>query len=168
MWNVTLRSGRKEILQHKYVSGPDDNPHRFTTSQINWNKKKAEVNCSFEDVEFSMQSNEDIRNWNNFSAVWSYCMEQTDRQLLCPTKMLLENRCPSATQCTQLGNLETQLAVWAPWSHPLDESPQTSLSNLRNVLQHEPSTPGFNFTSFDGIWTAHHHKLSFVSVLLNF
>lgn len=122
MWNVTLRSGRKEILQHKYVSGPDDNPHCFTTSQINWNKKKAEVDCSFEDVEFSMQSNEDIRNWNNFSAVWSYCMEQTDRQLLCPTKMLLENRCLSATQRTQLGNLETQLAVWAPRSHPLDET----------------------------------------------
>lgn len=121
MKHVAVRSGRKEILQDKYVSGPDDNPHRFRTSPINWNKKKAEVNCSFEDVEFSMQSNEDIRNWNNFSAVWSYCMEQTDRQLLCPTKMLLENRCLSATQCTQLGKLETQLAVWAPQSHPLDE-----------------------------------------------
>lgn len=75
----------------------------LTTSeqaQLTKTKKKAEVNCSFEDVEVSIRSNEDIRKRNCFSSVWSYCMEHTDGQLLCPTNMLLRNRCPSATQHT--------------------------------------------------------------------
>lgn len=49
-------------------------------TQLTDNKKKAEVNCSFEDVEVSIWSNEDIRNQSDFSWAWSYCTEQTDRQ----------------------------------------------------------------------------------------
>lgn len=138
MKHVTLRSGRKKILQHKYVSGPDDNPHHFRTSPINWNKKKAEVNCSSEDVEFSMQCNEDIRNRNNFSAVWSYCMEQT-----------------GSCSVLQRFSLKTDvicIPIHSAWEFrdPAccmgQHSPQTPLSNLSNVLQHKPSTLGFNFS----------------------
>jgi len=49
-------------------------------ARLTENKKKAEVNCSFEDVKVLIQSNEDLRNGNRFSSVSSYYMEQTDRQ----------------------------------------------------------------------------------------
>lgn len=90
-------------------------------AQLTENKKKTEVNCSFEDVKVSIRSNEDVRDWNHFSSVWSYCMEQTDGQLLCPTKHAPSKQMSLCNPThSQLGKPETQLAGWAPRNHPPD------------------------------------------------